>query len=287
MKALFKKVHIVYLIVFLAGAVYSAFVLYNLPVNIEKSSGKIDLNVIHEISPVFNQVFLVVGITLLVGVITVIRFFYFLNIAEQEEKIVYVEKTSEDHKKQKEIKEEQAHKNNLKIASEIQATAAGARSPLEKYEKILSGLCMKIEASQGIYYTVKKGKGKKYIEMLSSFAYSIPESKKIRYEFGEGLAGQVAKEGKKINISDVPEGYISIISGLGKSSPRHLAILPVKDKGNVTGVVEIASFKEITPEDEALISEVLKTVKVESAGPEKAARKTAADGKSSDSKKRK
>ncbi len=137
----------------------------------------------------------------------------------------------------------------------------------------------------GIYYAVKKEKATKYIEMLSSFAYSIPESKKIKYEFGEGLAGQVAKEGKKINISDVPDGYISIISGLGKSSPRHLTILPVKDNETVVGVVEIASFKEITSSDEELITEAMKPVKEETSKAKKIVAK--AEEKSRGSKKSK
>ncbi len=287
MKGVFKKAHIIYLIIFLTGATYSAVLLYNLPGDLERGSGKIDLNVIQDISPVLDKTFLVIGITLLVGVVSLFRLFYLLNISEQNEKIVYVEKSSAGKEEEKDAEEKKLHDNNVKIATEIRSAARNAKSPQEKFEKILSKICMKIDASQGIYYTVKKGKNNKYIEMFSSFAYSIPDSKKIRYEFGEGLAGQVAKEGKKVNISDVPEGYISIISGLGKSSPRHLAILPVKDKGNVVGVVEIASFREISSADEELISEALKPVKEEGSKAKKTVAIKAEKDKPSESKKSK
>ncbi|MDZ7607941.1 MAG: GAF domain-containing protein [Cyclobacteriaceae bacterium] len=117
---------------------------------------------------------------------------------------------------------------------------------------------MKIDASQALYYVVKKEKGIRYIEMMSSFAYSLPESETIKYEFGEGLAGQAAKDGKLINISEVPKGYITIISGLGASSPNHLVILPIKQGDEVAAVVEIGSFKGITSDEIKLIQEVLK-----------------------------
>jgi putative methionine-R-sulfoxide reductase with GAF domain len=89
----------------------------------------------------------------------------------------------------------------------------------------------------------------------------MPESKTIKYEFGEGLAGQVAKEGRKINIDNVPEGYITIISGLGAASPNHLLIYPVMQDDQVAAVVEKASFKPISEEDERLVAEVLKIEK--------------------------
>jgi hypothetical protein len=145
-----------------------------------------------------------------------------------------------------------------------------------KYEKVLSRLCMKIDASQGLVYSVKKEKNKRYIELYATFAYNLPESDTMKYEFGEGLAGQVAKEGKKINIKDIPKGYITIISGLGASSPNHLAILPIKENGEVVKVVEIASFNEISNADENLIAEVLK-IQEESPKP---AKKVATEKKS-------
>ena len=85
---------------------------------------------------------------------------------------------------------------------------------------------------------------------FSSYAYHVPEGEKISFRFGEGLAGQVAKEGKMINIDAVPEGYIRILSGLGSASPRHLIIIPLKEADQVRGVVEIASFHSFSSQTE-------------------------------------
>ena len=61
------------------------------------------------------------------------------------------------------------------------------------------------------------------------------------------------KAGKKINVSKIPEGYIKIVSGLGAAPPSHLAIIPIFDGNEVSYIVEIASFKKISEEEEKLI----------------------------------
>lgn len=253
MKSLYNKLNIILTIFFVLGILFSAFNLYNLPIELEKNSGRIDLSVIKELSPVLNQTYFIVGLTLMVGLGSIILALYLLNYVKTTEKIVYVEK-SDSHKQDEENKQEEKSKEDLaKQVKGVMSEIKGIKDVKDKYEKMLSILCMKLEASQGILYKVHKGKQKRHIELYTTFAYNLPESKTVQYEFGEGLAGQVAKEGKKINIKDIPEGYITIISGLGTSSPNHLAILPIKNKSEVEFVVEIASFNEITASEEKLI----------------------------------
>lgn len=258
MKSLYNRLNVILTVFFVLGILFSAFNLYNLPTELEKTSGRIDLSVIKELSPVLNLTYFVVGLTLILGLGSIILALYLLNYTKTEEKIIYVEKT-DTHKQEQEDKEDQARKEDLaKQVKDIQSGAGSIKDHNKKYDKILSGLCMKIGASQGLIYQAKKEKNKRFIELFSSFAFNLPESKTIKYEFGEGLAGQVAKEKKNINIEDIPEGYITIISGLGASSPNHLAILPIVENKEVVYVVEIASFNKISKDDEMLIIEALK-----------------------------
>jgi len=258
MKSFYNKLNVILTVFFVLGVLFSAFNLYNLPEALEKISGKIDLTVIQEVSPVLNQTNFIVGLTLLLGLGSIILALYLLNYTKTAEKIIYVEK-SETHNQEEELKAEQKNKEDLaKRVKDIHAGIRNIKDQKSMYEKVLSNLCMKIEASQGILYSVHKEKNKRYIELFASFAYNLSESKIVKYEFGEGLAGQVAKEKKKINIMDVPEGYITIISGLGAASPNHLAIIPIIEKDEVKYVVEIASFKEISTSDENLITAALK-----------------------------
>ncbi len=106
-------------------------------------------------------------------------------------------------------------------------------------QKLLWQLCKDTEAGQGAFYIINENT-LKYVEGYA-FPYSADEDNNI--EIGEGLTGQVAKDGKFINVTDVPEGYLTIISGLGKSSPTSLLIYPFKRNLQCVAVLEISGFK--------------------------------------------
>lgn len=117
----------------------------------------------------------------------------------------------------------------------------------EKSSQILAKICNELSASQGAIFLASQGSDIRYIELASTYAYSIPDTQTIKYEFGEGISGQVAKEGKSVNLSNVPEGYIEVLSGLGSSSPTALAVVPFFLESELVGVAEIASFHEFSP----------------------------------------
>jgi len=79
--------------------------------------------------------------------------------------------------------------------------------------------------------------------MVSAYAWDRKKyiSKTIR--LGEGLVGQAAIEKGTIYLTDVPENYISITSGLGDANPRCIMIVPLLFDDELFGVMEFASFK--------------------------------------------
>ena len=50
-------------------------------------------------------------------------------------------------------------------------------------------------------------------------------------------------EKQSISISDIPEDYITVNSGLGEASPRDLLAFPFVLDGEVKGVLELGTFK--------------------------------------------
>ena len=76
---------------------------------------------------------------------------------------------------------------------------------------------------------------------LSSHKYA---SKTIRA--GEGTVGQAILDANTIMVSELPDDYIAINSGLGAALPRHLVVVPLKLEGRVTGAFEIGSFEPFT-----------------------------------------
>ena len=64
---------------------------------------------------------------------------------------------------------------------------------------------------------------------------------------GQGLVGEVYQEGSTVYLTEVPEDYINITSGLGESNPRSILLTPLNLNDEIYGVVELASFKAFQP----------------------------------------
>jgi len=119
-----------------------------------------------------------------------------------------------------------------------------------------------LEISQGAFFITKTKESKRVLSFVVGYAYNIPETGAIEFEFGEGLSGQVAKEGKPINLNTVPDGYITILSGLGKATPNSIIIFPLKSNDEVIAVIELASFKKFDKEEEDFLVEISSQIEV-------------------------
>lgn len=122
--------------------------------------------------------------------------------------------------------------------------------------KCLSHLAKDKEISQGAFFIAEEKDGRKVIRFLSGFASPDPSEMKDILELGEGFPGQVARDGRIMNISDIPSGYLTIESGLGKSAPVSLILFPVKYGDNVVAVIELASFHAFTEDDEHYFNQI-------------------------------
>ena len=152
---------------------------------------------------------------------------------------------------------------NSQIIENILEKIKLATSIKDLAKDFLWSVAKDLDASQGAFFIAKERENIHYLQFVAGYAYHLAESETIEFEFGEGLSGQVAKENKLINIQTVPDGYIKILSGLGNASPTAMIIFPVRNNNQVVGVVELASFKKFTEEDEQFIKEL--SVKLEDA----------------------
>jgi HAMP domain-containing protein/CheY-like chemotaxis protein/signal transduction histidine kinase len=112
---------------------------------------------------------------------------------------------------------------------------------------ILSELAPLVSAQHGVFYLMENnGDHEQLLKLLSTYAYRERKNLANRFRLGEGLVGQCALEKERILITEMPDNYIKISSGLGESTPLNAVVLPVLFEGQVTAVIELASFRRFS-----------------------------------------
>ena len=108
---------------------------------------------------------------------------------------------------------------------------------------ILTYLVNYTNSNQGTVFLAEDSSSDDTIfEMTASYAYDRKKHMTKTIALGEGLIGTCAIEKETIFMDDIPENYINITSGLGKSNPRSIILVPLKVKDRIYGVLELASF---------------------------------------------
>lgn len=110
-------------------------------------------------------------------------------------------------------------------------------------DSILQNLVSYLRANQGALFLVNDDDPNDiHLELTACYAYERKKFLEKKLRLGEGLAGQVVLEKATIYMTQIPEDFVKITSGLGEATPRNILIVPLKLDEQVYGVVEIASF---------------------------------------------
>jgi hypothetical protein len=127
---------------------------------------------------------------------------------------------------------------------------------------IMSELTPLVAARHGAFflYTPDGEAANGILRLVASYGYKERKKVSNRYKVGEALVGQAALERKSILITDPPADYIRIASGLGESPPRNIVVMPVLFEDQVMAVIELASFHEFTPVQQAFLEQLAETI---------------------------
>ncbi len=123
----------------------------------------------------------------------------------------------------------------------------------------------------GIYILNEENMEDRYLELVGFYAYDRHKFFEEKISPGENLIGQCFLEKDTIFLTDVPENYIKISSGLGKENPKSILIVPLILNQKVYGVIELASVTifekykiEFTEKISELLASTIATIQINS-----------------------
>jgi hypothetical protein len=80
------------------------------------------------------------------------------------------------------------------------------------------------------------------LQLIASYGYKTRKKVSNRFKIGESLVGQAGLEKQSILITEPPEDYVKVASGLGEAAPTNIIVMPVLFEDQVMAVIELASF---------------------------------------------
>jgi hypothetical protein len=128
-------------------------------------------------------------------------------------------------------------------------------------DKIISTLVQYTGSNQGGLYVLNDDDNQnRFLELISLFAFNTKKFEQQKLKPGEGMVGQTYLEKETIYLTEIPEDYIRITSGLGETNPKAILIVPLKVDKEVYGIVELASFREYQPHEITFVEKLGETI---------------------------
>ncbi|RBP47776.1 signal transduction histidine kinase [Roseimicrobium gellanilyticum] len=111
----------------------------------------------------------------------------------------------------------------------------GEQNLSELGRSILGFLTKYVDAHAGAIFIKKQPHFERVATSGVPDGCPVPE----KFQVGDGLLGKAAGEKTSIRMDNVPEGYLTVGSGLGRGLPRQLIILPAAAEDHVNTVLEL------------------------------------------------
>jgi signal transduction histidine kinase/HAMP domain-containing protein/CheY-like chemotaxis protein len=129
-------------------------------------------------------------------------------------------------------------------------------------ELIMDELAPLVGAQHGTFFLSEPTDDDPRLRLIAGYGLRAGKAEPIQYRLGQSLIGQAARSKRSIVVSSLPEGYVTISSGLGEAPPANLAVLPILFEDQVIGVIELASFGSFSQVQTDFLEQLTETLGV-------------------------
>jgi signal transduction histidine kinase/DNA-binding response OmpR family regulator/HAMP domain-containing protein len=127
-------------------------------------------------------------------------------------------------------------------------------------EMILSELAPVVRAHQAEFYVLSGDKDDQRLVLLASYASSGRRAHGKEIDIGEGVVGQCAIEKRKMLLTNIDGRRFRITTGLTRSQPAEVLVMPIVFEGDLRGIVELASLESFSPSHQAFLDQLMESI---------------------------
>jgi signal transduction histidine kinase/CheY-like chemotaxis protein len=129
-------------------------------------------------------------------------------------------------------------------------------------DSVISVLVKSLNGYQGGIYLLDERSEISDQNLLLHGSYSMDAKSQARTSInkGEGVIGQVMRDGELIYLKDLNDQTKSIQTALGTYYPTHVLIVPLRHHNNIYGAVEISAFNEFQQHEIDFVKNIGETI---------------------------
>jgi putative methionine-R-sulfoxide reductase with GAF domain len=203
---------------------------------------------------------LILTCVILILIIGILKLYINYKLSDESKFNLKIKTIVEDEKAKilakydkQEIQEEKVNETEVNVDEIVKKIIPNPKNlaTLKSYtEKVLSNIAREIEIVQGLFYV--RTKKTNVFAIAGGYAFT-GEKKPKDFKLGETLPGQAAKSKDILIVNQIPDNYYSAESGLGKSIPKNIIMIPIVNKNTAVGVMELGTFKDINPAEQKIL----------------------------------
>jgi PAS domain S-box-containing protein len=163
-------------------------------------------------------------------------------------------KQKDDEIREKDEEKQKWLNRGLSLISDVLKT--NQDNTMHLADKLIKSLVEFLDLSLGgIYIKELSDDEKTMYRLIVAYAYSEQKFIEKKFYSGESLVGSCASEKRMVYMSNIPDAYIKILSGLGEAVPKSLILIPIIYNDEVFGVLELASLKAISEQEQDFLQQ--------------------------------